>query len=403
VAKRAELGFAAESDRRICPRTGDREVARPGALLISSLLTPLAAHRNVALLSFRAGAPVYGWDTLVLLKHLLEQGLTKTAIATRLGISRRLVYYLIETGQLDRDLSEPIARRGRTAVATKLDPYHGIITARLATYPELSAIRLFDECRAAGYDGGITQLRDYVQRVRPHPEPEPLVRFETPPGHQAQLDFADFRFPWGKRYALMVVLGYSRLLWIRFYPRKTMRVVMTGLEEAFAYFEGVPLEILFDQMKGVILEDTRGEPGGKLLENPEFLRFATHWSFRIRACRPYRAKTKGKIERPVAYVRGNFIYGREFLGDADLADQGRRWLDETANVRVHGTTRELPRVRFERDERAALQPLAVRPYCSLVLPPERPAVTRLVPPARGQVDVEHRTLTAYAQLAAEVA
>lgn len=344
---------------------------------------------------------MYGWDTLVLLKHLLDQRLTKTAIAARLGISRRLVYYLIETGQLDRDLSQPVVRRARASVATKLAPYHAIITTRLATYPELSASRLFAECRAAGYRGGLTQLRDYVARVRPHPEPEPLVRFETAAGQQAQLDFADFQFPWGKRYALLVVLGYSRLLWVKFYSRKTMQVVTAGLEEAFAYFGGVPFEILFDQMKGVILDDARGEPNGKLLENPEFLRFAAHWSFRIRACRPYRAKTKGKIERPVGYVRGNFVYGRDFLGDADLADQCQRWLDETANVRVHGTTREVPRVRFERDERAVLQPLASRPYCSLVLPPERPARASrprrvaLGVSAHPRVDVERRALHAY--------
>ena len=345
---------------------------------------------------------MYGWDTLVLLKHLLEQGLTKTAIATRLGVSRRLVYYLIATGQLERNLSSPVIRRSRAPVVTKLDPYQNLITTRLATYPELSATRLFEECCAAGYPGGITQLRDYVARVRPHPEPEPLVRFETAPGRQAQLDFAEVRFPWGKRYALLVVLGYSRLLWLKFYSRQTMRVVMTGLEEAFAYFGGVPAEILFDQMKSVIIDDTRGEPGGKLLENPEFLRFAAHWGFRVRACRPYRAKTKGKVERPVSYLRGNFLYGRDFLGDADVDDQARRWLDATANARVHGTTKELPRVRFERDERAVLLPLASRPYCSLALPPECPpraSHAPLILPARGRVDVERRELIAYSALA----
>jgi len=98
---------------------------------------------------------VHGWDTLVLLKHLLEQKVTKTAIAARLGISRRLIYYLIETKQLDRDLSEPPPRRTRTSAATKLAPYKAIITARLDTYPELSAVRLFDECHAAGYTGGL--------------------------------------------------------------------------------------------------------------------------------------------------------------------------------------------------------------------------------------------------------
>ena len=87
--------------------------------------------------------------------------------------------------------------------------------------------------------------------------PEPVVRFETPPGHQAQVDFAEFRLPWGKRYALLVVLGYSRLLWLQFYARQTMAVLMRGLEEAFAFFGGVPAELLFDQMKAVIIEDER--------------------------------------------------------------------------------------------------------------------------------------------------
>lgn len=152
---------------------------------------------------------MYGWDTLVLLRHLLAQGLKKTAIAEQLGISRRLIYYWIETGQLDRDVLNPPPPRTRAPLPTQLDPYKPIITTRLETYPELSAVRLFDECRAAGYPGSLTQLKVFVRQVRPQPEPEPVVRFETPPGHQAQLDFADFRFPWGKRHALMFVLGYS--------------------------------------------------------------------------------------------------------------------------------------------------------------------------------------------------
>ena len=339
---------------------------------------------------------MYGWDRLVLLKHLLEQGLNKTAIADRLGVSRRLIYHLIETGQLDRDMSVPLEPRQRRPHTTKLAPYHGIITTRLGTYPELSSVRLFEECRAAGYSGGYSQLKEYVRVVRPHPEPEPVVRFETPAGKQAQLDFAEFRFPWGKRHAFMIVLGYSRLLWLRFYTHQTMQVVMHGLESAFSYFGGVPLEILFDQMKSVIISDERLKSGGKLLENPEFLRFAAHWGFRIRACRPYRAKTKGKIERPVSYVRGNFFYGRDFLGDADVDAQVSRWLDQTANVRVHGTTKEIPRVRFERDERQVLLPLAAHPYQPLVLPPKRYSPKEIdTRQRRISVDVERRDLESY--------
>jgi transposase len=350
---------------------------------------------------------VYGWDTLVLLKHLLDEGLTKTAIALRLGVSRRVIHHWLATGQLERDLdSSP--PRAAVARATKLDQYTPIVTERLTTYPELSAVRLFEEIRAAGYTGGITQLREHVARVRPRPEPEPVVRFETPPGHQAQVDFAEVRFPWGKRYALLVVLGYSRLLWLKFYPLQTLATVISGLEEAFAYFGGVPQELLFDQMKAVILEDHRAD-GGKLLEHPEFLRFARHWSFRIRACRPYRAKTKGKVERPIRYVRGNFLYGRAFVGDADLDDQRLRWLDGVANVRVHRTTQVVPRVRFDTEERALLQPLAARSYRPLVLPTERTSrrtTLRGVLPAAAAVVVEQRGLATYQTLldsAAEVA
>jgi transposase len=340
----------------------------------------------------------------VLLQHLLDDGLSKTAIAQRLGVSRRLAHHWIASVHLPRDV-EAAPPRQYPARSTQLDPYTGIITARLATYPELSAVRLFDEVRAAGYPGGITQVRDYVARVRPRPEPEPLIRFETAPGHQAQVDFAEFRLPWGRRYALVVVLGYSRLLGLKFYPRQTLATVISGLEEAFAYLGGVPTELLFDQMKAVIVEDQRAD-GGKLLENPEFLRFAAHWGFRIRACRPYRAKTKGKVERPIRYIRSNFFYGREFIGDADLDAQRLAWLDDVANARVHRTTECVPRVRFETEERMHLQPLAERGYRPLVLPPAR-VIRRTVPhllaPLVPTVEVERRGLAVYRQLAEEVA
>ncbi|MDE3217535.1 MAG: IS21 family transposase [Gemmatimonadota bacterium] len=334
----------------------------------------------------------------MLLKHLLEEGLSKQAIADRLGVSRRVVYHWLATGQLERDL-EAVPPRHAVPRGTKLDRYHGIIRERLDTYPELSAVRLFAEVQAAGYAGGITQVRDYVARVRPRPDPEPVVRFETAPGHQAQVDFAEFRFPWGKRHALLVVLGYSRLLWLKFYPQQTMAVVMAALEEAFAYFGGVPRELLFDQMKAVIVEDQRLDDG-KLLENAEFLRFAHHWHFRIRACRPYRAQTKGKVERPVRYVRGNFIYGREFVGDADLDAQRRWWLDAVANPRVHQTLHAVPRERFEADERAVLQPLAERPYRPLVLPEARRVRRTVVRPLTAEVAVERRGLQQYQALLA---
>jgi transposase len=326
----------------------------------------------------------------MLLRHYLEHGTSKSALARELGVSRDTIHRWIRAGDLDRDPDDlPVQYGPRRPVPTKLDAYKPIIETRLAAYPELSAVRLLEEIRAAGYAGGYTQLKELVRQLRPMPPPAVEVRFETPAGHQAQVDFAEFRFPWGKRYALLVVLGYSRLLWCRFAPRQDMRTLLTGLEDAFLAFGGVPRELLFDQMKAVITRDLRLQ-GGALVHNLEFLRFAHHWGFTPRACRPYRAQTKGKVERPVRYVRGNLVYGRTFLNDADLAQQCADWLERVANARQHGTTAEPPRERFERDERAQLQPLPTRRYTSLVL--EAPALTSVIA-------VEKSPLTAYAQLA----
>ena len=337
---------------------------------------------------------MYSRERRVLLRHYLEQGLSKSAIARMLGIGRRTLYHWINTEQLDRDLDNgPVQYKPRPAVERKIDRYRGIIETRLAEYPRLSATRLFDEVRAAGYDGGYTQVKEFVRQVRPTPPLDPVVRFETPPGLQAQVDFAEFRLPWGKRYALLVVLGYSRLMWVRFYSRQTMAVLFSGLEEAFAYFGGVPAELLFDQLKAVIIEDQR-EFGGKIFENLQFLRFAAHWGFRIRACRPYRARTKGKVERPVGYLREGFFYGREFLNDEDLNEQLGFWIAHKANLRIHGTTHEIPQVRFDRDERGTLLALAPRPYRSAI------AAMPVISPRRHSVPtVERRSLVVYSRIA----
>ena len=233
---------------------------------------------------------------------------------------------------------------------SKLDPYKGIVRARLVEYPRMSAVRLFEEVRAAGYPGGYDQVKRYARRVRSNEPEEAVRRFETDPGVQGQVDFAEFRLPWGKRHALVVVLGYSRLIWLRFYERQTMPVVIRGLESSFSYFGGVPAELLFDQMKAVVTGDARHE-GGELIENREFLRFSKHWGFRIRACQPYRAKTKGKVERPIRYIRDNFFYGRPFVSDDDLNARARQWMDQVANVRVHGTLQGAAR-RSSRDREA---------------------------------------------------
>jgi transposase len=341
---------------------------------------------------------MHGVFTRMLLHQLLEEaGGDRAEAARRAGVGRSTMYRWIDAGLLDQPLDAIRARYGpRPAKAAKLERFKALIETRLAAYPRLSATRLFAECRAAGYTGGITQLRDFVRRLRP--APEAVVRYETEPGHQAQVDFAHCRLPWGVRYALVVVLGHSRLLWVQFYPRQDLRTLLHGLEACFTSWGGVPHELLFDQMKSVITRDER-LTGGGLVHNLELSRFARHYSFRVRVCRPYRAKTKGKVERPIRYLRDSFLYGRTFLSDADLNAQVLDWLRDVANARVHATTKWIPAARFAESEQPLLRALPARPYRSLVLPAPAPAAAA-PPTSLPSVAVERRGLDAYAALVA---
>jgi len=334
------------------------------------------------------------------LRQLLDEaGGDRAEAARRVGVGRTTLYRWIKAGLLDQAIESIRARYGpRPGTPTKLDPFKAIIEARLAEYPRLSGVRVLAECRAAGYVGGITQLREFIRRLRP--PPEPVVRFETAPGHQAQVDFAYCRLPWGVRYALVVVLGHSRLLWVRFYPRQDLRTLVYGLEACFTEWGGVPRECLFDQMRSVITRDER-LVGGSLTKNLELARFARHCGFRIRACRPYRAKTKGKVERPIRYLRDSFLYGRTFVSDADLNDQVGHWLATIANVREHATTRWVPADQFATVERPMLRPLPATPYRALDLAPAPTPQSAARSPVP-RVLVERRELTAYAALVADV-
>ena len=221
------------------------------------------------------------------------------------------------------------------------------------------------------------------------------------------MDFASCQLPWGRRFALLVVLGYCRLLWVRFYPRQDLLTLQLGLECCRAW-GGVPRELLFDQMKSVLTRDDR-LTGGGLLTNLDCQRFAEHYGFRLRVCRPYRARTKGKVERPIRYLRSSFLYGRTFLSDADLNAQVEHWLATVANPRMHGTTGAVPAVRFATEEQPQLRPLPARAYQSLVLTPRPAPAPKLRPlPRLWSSDADSRPIprswkpTHECQLSAEI-
>ena len=187
-------------------------------------------------------------------------------------------------------------------------------------------------------------------------------RFETPAGHQAQVDWGELGHLEGpegrqKRYALVVTLGHRRALFADVATDQTLPTLLKLHEAAFAALGGVPRELLYDRMKTVALgTDERGE----IQWQPVFLDFARYWGFRPRLCRAYRPQTKGKVERGIRYLRGNFLCGRTATSLDDLREQLRAWTWEVANARVHGTTHRVVREAWE-EERAHLQQIERRP------------------------------------------
>ena len=194
-------------------------------------------------------------------------------------------------------------------------------------------------------------------------EARACLRFETPPGKQLQIDFgATTASIGGERVRLhlfVATLGYSRRPFIRAFRHERQSAWFDGMEGAFQRFAGVPREVLFDNARALV--DYHDAATGEVRFNERLLAFAHYWRFHPRACMPYRARTKGKDERGVGYVKRNAIAGHDFISWAALEGHLDWWMREIADQRVHGTTGEVPLRRFEREEVQALAPLNGRP------------------------------------------
>jgi len=301
---------------------------------------------------------------LVVILDLHRQGLSVSAIARQTGLDRKTVRRYVERGL------EPPAYQPRPAGPTKVSPFQAYLRERVAAYPELTASRLHRELRELGYDGGYTAVKDFLRSIRPRSAAGFEVRFETSPGRQAQVDFAHFRTVFTDEPAVervvwlfSLVLGHSRMLWGRFVPRQDMQTVLRCHAAAFEALGGAPGEILYDRMKTVVDREAPqdGPEGGHIVYNRTLVEFARHYGYLPKACKAYRAKTKGKVERPFHYIREDFFLGRSFRNRDDLNDQFRQWLDQVANVRMHATTRRVVSEHFA-EERPSLQRLPAGPF-----------------------------------------
>jgi transposase len=289
-------------------------------------------------------------------------GLSGRQIARLLRVSRRTVTQVLRQWQQAR--SEPDAGRpaSRPRPRRCLDPYADVIAGLLARHPDLTAQRLWEELRQRGFTGSYLTVWRRLQEVRPAAPRPPVVRFETTPGAQAQMDYATYTLPFmecgPQRVQLFsYVLGYSRRQYLRFVGRQDFETTLRQHVAAFAHLGGVAACCLYDNFKVVVQGWEDDEP----VYNPRFLAFATHYGFRPWACRPRRPQTKGKVERPFGYVEGNLLCGRDFRNLEHLNEVTAWWLANVADVRVHGETGQRPLDRHAQ-ELAHLLALPAVPY-----------------------------------------
>lgn len=289
------------------------------------------------------------WGKIRRLKEV--EGLSEREIAVRLNISR---------GKVRRGLAGLPLQREPRPVISKLDQFKPTIEEIIKEYPNLSGVRIFEKIKDLGYVGGTTILREYLADLRGLHR-EAFVRYETAPGEQAQADWGYYGLlPFGnctrKIYFFVMVLSYSRKIYAEFTVSQSLDVWLQCHLNAFKYFGGVPKTILYDNLKSVVISRYVNH----IQFNQKFLEFAGYYLFTPKACNVRRANEKGKVESGVGYVEKNFLAGREFKGLVDLERQGGEWLI-AANQRLHGTTKEVPEERFQR-EKEFLLPLQIRDY-----------------------------------------
>jgi transposase len=303
-----------------------------------------------------------------LLVTMHGEGRSIRGLARDFAISRNMVRRILRKHAGDRDVGHDIPRhpgRERTARAGKLDPFADRIKNLLEQFPNITGQRVYEEIQETGYDGGISILREKLRLLRPAPKKTPVVRFETVPGEQGQMDWSPYTIDFLRTGKAVVncfsyILGFSRRQYIDFTPRRDFFTLIRRHQDSFSRFNGVPRHCLYDNEKTVVLRWEAGKP----VFNPSFSAFITHYECRPVACRPGRPETKGKVERPFQYVEGNLLNGRKFQDLDDLKACAKWWLDNRSDTHTHDTTGRPPLELFLEQELEALRPLPLHPYDS---------------------------------------
>ncbi len=282
-----------------------------------------------------------------------EQKLCVSQITAELGLDRRTVI-----NALKRKNYQP--RQGGTR-ASVLDPYKDFLKSELTRH-DYSARQLYQRLQDAGYTGSYSRVRDYVHIARPRRAPAFLtLSFE--PGECAQVDWGEYGTvrvgsTSRKLSFFVMVLCYSRMMYLEFSVRQTSEHFLACHQHAFEFFGGVPKRLMIDNLKSAVLKHLLGEPA---ILNPKYLDFANHYGYTVSACNVRKGNEKGRVENGVGYVKKNLLNGLDITSFAALEPLARQWMDNVANVRIHGETKKSPLELFPTDKEALLA-LAPIPY-----------------------------------------
>jgi transposase len=283
------------------------------------------------------------------LEVLRKHGASIRELAKATGRSRNTVRRYLREGA-SAAIRRPAAKR-----AEKLDAFKEYIVERLkaASPDRIPATVLCREIRERGYEGGETRVKQFVRGLMPAAVAVPIVRFETEPGRQMQADWATVGRGADKLKVFTANLGWSRMAYVEFCDDERVETLIAAHENALVAFGGVPIEVLYDNMRTVVI-DRNAYGRGVHRFHPGFLDYAKHAGFLPRLCQPYRAQTKGKVERFIGYLKRSFwvpfvasmrqagLRPDKYAANAAVA----RWLREVANARVHATTNEVPAERM---------------------------------------------------------
>lgn len=294
-----------------------------------------------------------GGAMVTTIKTLWERWKNKTQIAKATGHDWKTVAKAVKLIESGKEYSE------RKPHPRLLDKHNELILKWIEE--GLSGVRINEELKAAGIKVGYSTLKDYISIIKKREQI--FIRIETKPGEEAQVDFGYVGITVdnnGKRRRTWVFnmrLSYSRLdHYEKVYDQRVETFIQSHIN-AFKYFNGIPEYVKIDNLKSAILEANFYEPIYQQL----YKTFADHYGFKPMPCRVRQPNDKGKVESGIKYVKGNFFLGRKFKNEDDLNRQLRNWVDN-ANLRIHGTTRKIPRQVHEYEEKSKLKPLPINEF-----------------------------------------